>query len=79
MMSPTEIADISIIWMGPSVAIHSIDTINNPKGILCCPENSFIGRSSVAVIVYDCNLIAGDCSSCVGSRATPGILCGCMV
>ena len=26
--------------------------------------------------MYDCNLIAGDCSSCVGSRATPGILCG---
>ena len=26
--------------------------------------------------MYDCNLIAGDCSSCVGSRATSGILCG---
>ena len=26
--------------------------------------------------MYDCNLIAGDCSSCVGRRATPGILCG---
>ena len=26
--------------------------------------------------MYDCNLIAGDCFSCVESRATPEILCG---
>jgi hypothetical protein len=27
-----EVADVSIIWMGPSVAMHLIDTINDPKG-----------------------------------------------
>ena len=32
-MSPTEIADIGITWIGPSVAMHTIDNINNPKGI----------------------------------------------
>ena len=29
-----------------------------------------------SVIVYDCSSIAGGCSFCVGTRATPGILCG---
>ena len=33
MSSSIETTDISIIWMGPSVAaMHPIDTINKPKG-----------------------------------------------
>ena len=31
---------------------------------------------SSAVTLYDCNLLSQDCSSCVGTRATPGIQCG---
>jgi hypothetical protein len=30
--STTEVAGIGIIWMGPSIAMHQIDTINDPKG-----------------------------------------------
>jgi plexin A len=48
-----------------------------PSPLLDC--SACVHRPTIpptAVTLYDCNLFAGGCSSCVGTRVTPGIECG---